>query len=128
MALILIIDDDAAIRNMLRLTLTHAGHTVVEACDGREGLKHLEDFGADLVITDLVMPGKEGLELMMEVRNSHSYVKFIAMSGAGRRESDYLRVAKFLGANQVLSKPFTAEVLLDAVNQVLPSLETLKDK
>lgn len=128
MALILIIDDDDAIRSMLRLTLTQAGHTVIEACDGREGLKHLEDFGADLVITDLVMPGKEGLELMMEVRNSHSYVKFIAMSGQGRRESDYLRVAKFLGANQVLAKPFTGEALMEAVAQVLPSLETLKDK
>jgi DNA-binding response OmpR family regulator len=128
MALIIIIDDDEAVRNMLRMTLTHAGHTVVEASDGSQGLKHLEDFGADLVITDLVMPGKEGLELMMEVRNSHSYVKFIAMSGAGRSGADYLRVAKFLGANKVLSKPFSAEQLMEAVNEVLPPPEVLADK
>jgi DNA-binding response OmpR family regulator len=119
MAEILLIDDDDNLRGMLRMALAHGGHTVTEAVDGRDGLLRFKAKVPQLVITDLIMPEKEGLEFMMEVRKSHPAVKFIAMSGANRRGTDYLRVAKYLGAAQVLSKPFTPEVLLSAVEGVL---------
>ncbi len=106
---------------MIRIALEHAGHAVTEAGDGREGLKQLRARAPDLVITDLVMPEREGLEIMMEARRSHPAVKFIAISGAGRRGSDYLRVAKYLGAKCILAKPFTPEQLIAEVSGVLGS-------
>ena len=121
MAHILLIDDDDAIRGMVRITLEHTGHTVTEAADGREGLQQLRGRAPDLVITDLIMPEKEGLEVMMEARKTHPSLRFIAMSGAGRRGSDYLRVAKYLGAKCILSKPFTPEQLMAEVNRLLAS-------
>ncbi len=70
MARILLIDDDAAVRNVLYLTLTNCGHTVIEARDGREGLEQFKTANADLVITDIVMPGTEGFEVMMKLRKN----------------------------------------------------------
>ena len=121
MAQILVIDDDTAIRTMVRMALEHAGHTVTEAPDGRAGLQLLSERMPELVITDLIMPEKEGLEVMMEARKTHPSLRFIAMSGAGRRGSDYLRVAKYLGAKCILAKPFTPEQLMAEVNRLLAS-------
>ncbi len=121
MAQILLIDDDDAIRTVVRIALEHAGHTVTEAADGREGLQQLRARAPELVITDLIMPEREGLEIMMEARTTHPAIKFIAISGAGRRGSDYLRVAKYLGAKRILAKPFTPEQLIAEVNGLLGS-------
>ncbi len=123
MARILLIDDDEMVRASVRLTLEHYGHEVVEAHNGRAGLTLLPKTDPDLVITDIVMPDTEGLEVMMELRK-HPGLKAIAMSGGGRGAAgDYLGIARRLGAVQVLKKPFTNQILIDAVNAAL-ALET----
>lgn len=120
MARILLIDDDDALRTMLRLTLNHFGHTVVEARNGREGLALYPHADVALVITDIVMPEVEGIEVLMELRKVEPRVKIIAISGGGRASAtDYLRLARKLGASRVLAKPFSNEALLAAINDVL---------
>ena len=112
MARILVIDDDDAVRTMLRLTLAHFGHTVIEARNGREGLDLFRRAGADLVITDIVMPDTEGLEVVMDLRRKHPAVKMMlvsnypeaqaaavaagAMPGFGKREIGTKRVAEVI--------------------------------
>ena len=122
MARILLIDDDDAVRKMLRLTLTHFGHTVIEARNGKEGLELFKPAKVDLVITDIVMPEKEGLEVLMELRTKQlPMVKVIAISGGGRMSArDNLHMARLLGAGKVLTKPFSNEVLIAAINELLP--------
>lgn len=106
---------------MLRLTLVHFGHTVIEARNGKEGLELFQHANADLLITDIVMPEKEGLEVLMELRRSHSRVKIIAISGGGRQNAeDYLHMAKRMGAAKVLAKPFSTDVLIAAIDELLP--------
>ena len=114
MARILLIDDDDTVRTMLRLTLVHFGHTVIEARDGKEGLELFQDANVDLLITDIVMPEKEGLEVLMELRKKHPPVKIIAISGG-----DYLHMAKLMGAAKVLAKPFSTNVLIEAIDELL---------
>jgi DNA-binding response OmpR family regulator len=105
---------------MLARTLIHFGHLVTEARDGREGLDYFYRSGADLVITDIVMPEKEGFEVLMELRKVRPPVKLIAMSGGGRQSpADVLNIAKHLGAARVLSKPFSNDELVAAINEVL---------
>lgn len=122
MARILLIDDDDAMRTALHLMLVHFGHIVIDARNGNEGLARYKDAYPDLLITDIVMPEKEGLEVLMELRKSSSPVKIIAISGGGRNNAmDYLYIAKRLGAAKVLEKPFSSEVLMAAVDEVLAS-------
>jgi DNA-binding response OmpR family regulator len=117
MARILLIDDDDLVRAMLSRTLAQFGHVVIEARNGKEGMALFTASGADLVITDLVMPEKEGLEVVMELRAGDNPPRIIAMSGGGRRsQADYLTLAKHLGASAILSKPFSSEVLMAAVS------------
>ena len=124
MARILLIDDDDLVRGMLRKTLTHFGHTVIEARNGKEGLKLFSHADTDLVITDIVMPEVEGLEVLMTLRKKQPPVKIIAMSGGGRGSAeDYLRTAKIMGAGKVLAKPFSNEALMAAINELLPASE-----
>jgi CheY-like chemotaxis protein len=121
MARILLIEDDESVRTMLRQILIHFGHTVLEARDGKEGMKMFPHARADLVITDIVMPEKEGLEVLMELRREQPPVKIIAMSGGGLgMATDYLHTAKLMGAAKVLTKPFSNEVLMAAINELLP--------
>jgi DNA-binding response OmpR family regulator len=122
MARILLIDDDDDVRSMLRQTLAHFGHEVIEARNGKEGLDFFSDARADLVITDIVMPEKEGLEVLKALRAREPGVKVIAISGGGRqRASENLNMARLLGAAKVLSKPFSSEVLMAAVNELVPA-------
>jgi CheY-like chemotaxis protein len=122
MARILIIDDDDVLRTMLRLMLTHFGHSVIEARNGREGLELLPHADADLLITDIVMPEMEGLELLMKLRKKDPPIKVIAMSGGGRVSAvDYLHTAKMMGATKVMAKPFTNEEMMAAIDEVLKS-------
>src|SRR4051812_36979361 len=98
MARILLIDDDDAVRTALRLTLDQFGHTVIEARSGDEVLKLYPTAQADLLITDIVMPGKSGLEVLAELRDSRSPFKAIAISGGSRHgDEDGLQRAKALG-------------------------------
>lgn len=107
---------------MLRLMLEHAGHTVWEADDGKAGLKMFAHANADLVITDLVMPGTEGFEVLQALRKYLPRVKIIVISGGVRDNRElYLTMATRLGADQVLAKPFSNEALMNAVNALLPA-------
>lgn len=120
MARILIIDDDRDIRHPLRLALEHAGHEVLEAQDGAEGLRLWVDRGADLVITDVHMPEKDGLELIMELAALSPGVKIIALSGGdSTRRFNYLPEAKLLGALRTIPKPFQHAEILSAINELL---------
>ena len=97
MATILVIDDQAPIRALLRVALEDAGYEVLEASNGRLGLELYREKSADLIITDVVMPEMNGLELMLELTRSFLNVKVIAISG-GLESEGTLNVAKLLGA------------------------------
>ena len=106
---------------MLAELLGLNGHTVVEAGNGRDGLDLFRQAGADLVITDLVMPEIEGLEVVRQLRSADSPVNVIAISGGGRASAAvYLEAARLLGAARVLHKPFTTAALLGAIDELLP--------
>ncbi|MBL9214063.1 MAG: response regulator [Opitutaceae bacterium] len=120
MPYILIIDDDEVLRPMLRLTLEHLGYEVGEARDGNEGIALQLRRPADLVITDLVMPNKEGIETIVELRQRFPELRIIAMSGGSRvTATDYLGIARWAGARQILSKPFTPTELAAAIAAAL---------
>ena len=118
-ALILIIDDDDQLRGMLREMLEHAGYEVTDASNGKEGIRLYRENPADLVITDLIMPEKEGIETIMDLRQEFPEVKIIAMSGGGRVEPDsYLHMARGLGALCTLTKPLDRNALLRTVREL----------
>lgn len=117
MKLVLVIDDEAAVRAVLDRILRRAGYDVVQACNGSEGLERIEQDAPDLVITDLVMPEREGLDTITEIGKRFQGLPVIAMTGADAGEL-YLSIAGKLGAVRVLSKPFTNDQLLEAVESV----------
>jgi len=120
MARILIIDDDPQILNMLGKTLERKGYEVVKASDGNEGIKINRETPVDLVITDIIMPDKEGIETIFELRRDFPYIKVIAISGGGQIEpEDYLYIAKKIGAHRTFTKPIPREELLKAVRELL---------
>ena len=120
MARILLIDDDDAVRSMLQKMLTISGHTVTVASNGKEGMALAPETNADLLITDLVMPEMEGYEVLMALRKKHRKLKIIAISGGGRFSADdYLKTAKFLGADRILAKPFSHEELITTINELM---------
>ena len=120
MELILLIDDDLNIRKILRQILEHAGYEVLEASDGREGLSLYRERLPDLVVTDMVMPGKDGLETITDLRIEFPGSKIIAISGGGRLDpKPYLELAEGFGANRLLTKPFGHEEFLKAVQDLL---------
>ncbi|MGD9240139.1 MAG: response regulator [Desulfobacterales bacterium] len=122
MARILIIDDESQIRSMLRLMLERAGYEIAEAPDGIEGIRQYRENPADLIITDLIMPNKDGIGMIIDLKKEFPKVKIIAMSGGGvNRPEGYLDGAKKLGATRTLTKPIDREEMLKAVK------ETLKD-
>ena len=120
MARILIIDDDDIIRRMLCLMLTKAGYEVLDAADGQEGIELFRENEIDLVITDLIMPEKEGIEMIMELKNDFPDVKIIAMSGGAQMGPEgYLQLADALGAQHTLKKPISRDDMLKAIADIL---------
>ena len=120
MAQILVIDDDDQFRVMLKQMLTRNGYEVLEAPNGHEGLKLYREKKPELVITDIIMPEKEGIELIIELKREYPEVKVIAMSGGGRVKPDsYLDTAKILGAIRTFQKPFSMKDLLKTVESEL---------
>jgi DNA-binding response OmpR family regulator len=120
LARILVVDDDDLIRKLVVRTLERAGYEVVAAADGQQAARQYRDQPADLIITDLFMPEKEGMEVIMELRREDPEVKIIAISGAGSLgPTGYLEVARMIGASKTLAKPFGREELLNAVRQLL---------
>jgi DNA-binding response OmpR family regulator len=121
MARILVIEDSDPIRSLLRDTLELAGHTVIDARNGHEGLARFQHSTADLVITDMVMPKMEGFEVLQALRRTHPLVKIIAISGAGPDSgAGYLHMATLFGAAKVFVKPFAIAALIAAIDELLP--------
>jgi len=120
MAIILIADDDASCRMMLRAALQNLGHDVVEASNGKEACAMLAQGAPSLVLLDVLMPEKDGIETIMEIRATHPNLVVIAMSGGGRFPGgDYLKIIGMLGANEILRKPFGLDHLNTVVAKVL---------
>lgn len=122
MASILIIDDEPGVLKVLRRILENAGHTVSEAPDGEVALRQFVGQPADLVVTDIFMPGMDGLEFLMHVRTAFPQARVVVMSGGGILPRDQvLGDAAQLGADLILEKPFTSQEVLEVVDQALTS-------
>jgi CheY-like chemotaxis protein len=120
MARILVIDDEELARFTLREMLEAAGHQVVEATNGQEGTVFQRANPCDIVITDMIMPEKEGLETIVELKGDFPDLKIIAISGGGRtRNMDFLKLAGEFGADRIIIKPFSEEDLKEGVNACL---------
>lgn len=117
---VLLADDDEALRRVVRKILERGGLEVVEASDGEEALRVLGEEAVDLLITDLIMPNREGLETIQACRQKHPGLPIVAISGGGRiRPDDYLALAARLGADRVLAKPFSGDDLLAAARAAM---------
>ena len=130
MAKLLIIDDEEDIRIVLRQILERAGYEVDVAADASEGMDLLRASGADLVITDIIMPGKDGVQTVYDIRMEFPNTRIIVISGGGNVKpmeyepaaiatTAYLASATAAGADLALTKPFEREELLDAVKGLL---------
>ncbi len=108
------------VRELLRDLLEEEGHAVSTAGEGGEGMRLLRDFPADLVITDLLMPGQEGIATIQELQRQRPDIKVVAISGGGtRRGVSFLDLAEKLGAHATLCKPIDADELAETVNRLL---------
>ena len=117
--LILLIDDEDKFRSVIRQVLVNAGYEVVEASNGAEGIRHFYQKPADMIITDIIMPEKEGIETIIELKKAFPHVKLVAMSGGGWYGTDIdFDMARRLGA-RTLDKPFALQDLLDVVRDLL---------
>ncbi|MEQ8225957.1 MAG: response regulator, partial [Candidatus Eremiobacterota bacterium] len=113
-------DDEKNFRKALMKLLTKAGYEVMEASDGREGIILQKERAFDLVITDIIMPEKEGIETIIELRKSFPDLKIIAMSGGGSmRSGTYLEVADALGADCTIEKPFSKNKILSVIKELI---------
>jgi DNA-binding NtrC family response regulator len=120
MSVILVIDDDVPLRRVIQRALEQAGHTVVAPESSAEAARLIEAGDFDLMLTDIVMPEIEGLELIRRLRKAHRDRKVIAMSGGGQGSSaQYLDIATRFGAAEVLNKPFRLVDMVGAVDRVL---------
>jgi CheY-like chemotaxis protein len=118
MAEILIIDDEPQMRRLLARLLSGAGHTVHEAANGKNGIEWFHRVHPALVITDIVMPDMEGIEMIRELRQTAPTIPILAISG-GSNLALYLRAATALGATAALAKPFGADEFLGIVTDLL---------
>src|SRR5258708_4329643 len=122
MSRILVIDDEAGIRTVIQAVLTREGHSVRCANDGKAGLAAFEQEKPDLVITDIIMPEKEGIGTIQAIRKLDPKIPIIAISGGGRAaNTDFLPLAAKFGATATLSKPFGASALGGIVRSALPA-------
>jgi DNA-binding NtrC family response regulator len=117
---IMVVDDDPGIRRALHLLLSRAGYRVIQARDGLEALRMWRDHGGDLVITDLHMPEKNGIETILELLTHSPGTRIIAMSGGGQtKRLDLLANTTMLGAVLTIEKSFTLSEMLTLVKQAL---------
>jgi len=117
---VLVVEDDEAVQKFICKILVSAGHTVVTAGNGREGLAEIKNNNdVSIVITDLLMPEKEGIETIADIKKLWPYIKILAISGGGVIDPEfYLMNASALGANLTLKKPFTRPELLSAIENL----------
>ena len=119
-ARILVMDDDGMLRGAIRIALEAAGYEVLEAADGHAGLRLQREQGADLVLVDIFMPERDGLEVIRALRAEHPQPTIVAMSGGGRTgQIEVLEAAAALGASRTLVKPFEPRQLLKVIRELL---------
>lgn len=123
MARILVIDDDELVLESVQIVLEDDGHEVGVAENGKVGLELLGQQGFDLVITDIFMPEKEGIETLIDIKQADQSIRVLVISGGGRDAEQimYLEQAEMLGADATLAKPFLTSELKQAVNRLLNS-------
>ena len=122
MASVLVVEDEKLVRRTLNKMLRAGGHDVTEVEDGQRALSYLERHPADVVVTDIVMPGKDGLETIAELRRRFPNAKIIAISGgAHSSRAGALKAAKALGADRILAKPFRQDAILAMVDELMRS-------
>ena len=121
MKIILVIDDDEDVRSCIRNILEHSGYSVLEAENGSVGICIFRKNPVDLVIVDLFMPEKEGIETIIELRKEYADLKILAISGGipGYGPDHFLHIAQKLGADGTLDKPFNMQQLLSKVENLL---------
>lgn len=120
MTKILVIDDDALVRDLIAHILEIAGYLPVLASNGREGIARFKSDEPALVITDILMPEKEGIETILDIRRLRQDVKIIAISGGGVSGAvEFLDMAAKLGASAAIAKPFKPAALISMVAQLL---------
>ena len=120
MAHILIVDDEAMLRRTLRAILEKGGHKVSEAGDGKRAIEMFTADKPDLVLTDIIMPNREGIETIGELRRQDPHLPIIAMSGGGRTSAElFLTLASNLGATTTLAKPIRQAELIAAIDASL---------
>ena len=117
---ILVVDDEPSIRKLFVRQLEKRGYAVDQAANGREGIRRYRENPPDLVITDILMPEREGVGMMMDLKREFPQVKFIAVSGGGLNAAEsYLEIAKYFGALRTFSKPIDWPALLTSIDEVL---------
>lgn len=118
-----VIDDDEHVRATVGAILRRAGYVVVVAGDGDEGLEVVQKSNAAIVVTDIVMPNREGIETIRELRQRFPEVRILAISGGGSNSgsANFLEIAYALGADDVLAKPFRMAELLHKVGKLAPT-------
>ena len=118
--LVLLIEDDRTLLLAMARAFSQAGARVMLAADGAEGLKHFTSCFPDLVVTDIIMPEREGIETIVAMKAARPAVPILAVSGGGRTPpQEFLTLAKGLGADAILAKPFRAGQLLDAARLLI---------
>lgn len=123
----MVIDDEPSILLMIKKMVEKAGHEADLATNGNEGIELIEKNKPDLVITDIIMPQKEGLETILELRKKHPSMKIIAISGGGRIGAQgYLPSAKLLGADLIFQKPLIQKEFIQAIAQLLSERDQKK--
>ncbi|MBP8116218.1 MAG: response regulator [Nitrospira sp.] len=119
MSLILIADDDEQVCGWLRAVLEAEGYRVIEAADGRQALVTIQRESPDLVILDVYLPLRDGLEIILQLHQQQPSVKVFAISGQPVQGYDILRIATIFGAQATLAKPFSIERLLLGVRELV---------
>jgi DNA-binding response OmpR family regulator len=119
---VLVIDDDPVIRSVVQHVLEKNGFQVATADDGQSGLSRFAELNPDLVIVDILMPGKEGIATILELREANPNARILAMTGGGNfAAGDVLRIAELLGADNSIEKPFAPKALVTIVERCLAS-------
>ena len=120
MPTVLIVEDDPQMLEVLTEAFSAAHYTFIVAADGEEALERVKESQVDLLVTDILMPEMDGLELINEIKKSNSDIKIIAITGGGYIGStSYLKMAKSIGADEMLPKPFELDVLINKAKKLL---------
>ena len=128
MARVLVLDDDPLIQATLPMLLREHGYDVSTATNGKLGLRLLQTEWVDLVLTDILMPETDGIEVVRNVVKNHPTIALVAMSGGSSRlpGTEAVHITSLLGAHAVLVKPFSEEELLEAIRKALENVRTLR--